>query len=112
MGLDGLHGQTITNLLPYNELAQLHCIAAQARFSDDLAGNGNDLARSAGWQPRSACGLFGCGDPVLPDHHGTVPIDRTVNSITIMENIIELHRPTASSSAVPSARPQLQDQSV
>jgi hypothetical protein len=47
MRLDGLHEQAITRPLPHDELVQLHCVALQARFAVDLAGEGHDLARAA-----------------------------------------------------------------
>jgi len=47
MQLDGLHEQAITRPLPHDELVQLHCVALQARFAVDLAGEGHDLARAA-----------------------------------------------------------------
>ena len=33
---------------------------------------GGDLARAVGWHARSACGVPGCRDPVLPDDRGFV----------------------------------------
>ena len=47
MRLDGLHEQAFTRPLPHQELAQLHGGAAQTRFFADLAGQGDDLARTA-----------------------------------------------------------------
>jgi len=47
MRLDGMHEQTDTRPLPYDELVQLHGFAAQARVAADLAGQGHDLARAA-----------------------------------------------------------------
>ena len=47
MRLDGLHEQSITRPLSHDELAQLLSVAAQARVSADLAGQGDDLARAA-----------------------------------------------------------------
>lgn len=47
MRLDRAHEQAITHPLPHDELAQLHCFAAQARVAADLAGQGDDLARAA-----------------------------------------------------------------
>lgn len=45
--LDDRHEQTITCPLPHHEPVQLHCFAAQARVTVDLAGQGCDLARAA-----------------------------------------------------------------
>ena len=47
MRLDGLHEQAIPRPLPHDKLVQLHCLALQARFAVDLAGQGHDLARAA-----------------------------------------------------------------
>ncbi len=47
MRLDDLYEQAITRPLPHDELVQLHCIASQARFAVDQAGQGHDLARAA-----------------------------------------------------------------
>ena len=47
MRLDGLHEQAIPRPLPHDKLVQLHCLALQARFAVDLAGQGHDLALAA-----------------------------------------------------------------
>ena len=47
MRLDGAHEQAITRPLPYDELDQLHCLAAKARVFADMAGQGDELARAA-----------------------------------------------------------------
>lgn len=47
MRLDGLHEQSITRPLSHDELVQLLSVAAQARVSADLAGQGDGLARAA-----------------------------------------------------------------
>ncbi len=47
MWLDVLHEQAITRPRPHDELVQLDCVALQARFAVDLAGQGDDLARAA-----------------------------------------------------------------
>ena len=44
MQLDRRHEQAIARPLPHHELVQLHCGAAPARFSADLAGQAHDVA--------------------------------------------------------------------
>jgi hypothetical protein len=41
------HEQTETRPLPHDELVRRHSVAAQARITADLAGQGYDLARTA-----------------------------------------------------------------
>lgn len=47
MRLDMLYEQAVTRPLPHDELVQLHFFAPQARFTSDLAGQGDDLACAA-----------------------------------------------------------------
>ncbi len=47
MRLDGRHEQADARPLPHDELVQLHCFTSHTLVAVDLAGQGDDLARSA-----------------------------------------------------------------
>ena len=47
-----------TRPLSYDELVQIHGVASQARVYVGLAGKGDDLACTAGLQPKSTCGVL------------------------------------------------------
>lgn len=81
MRLDDTHEQAITRPVPHDELVQLHLFAVQARVATDLAGQGDDLTRTAWRQTRSPWAILRCGDPVLSDDQVSAQVAAPANDL-------------------------------